>query len=408
MNGIRAHCAAALLALALAPPVGAQDGAPPAQIRSQAEFDAYLRSHAAKPTPLDSLSPGARERFLMGLDFGSRGLRGFDSENLAYDLSQSEIEALLALFGLREYAPESRVRANENGTRTPRDIGPLERRYNAYYRRTREADPRLAAEYANAVARAFDEALPEAYVPTALRKLSAHDLALVYRGARGAARLTPTSRRTDAYVNAYNELERRGLAISRDTVDARNQLLAAHRFDQAKAFTAAHANADLPALPEFRDALNASTGAATTWRLSNDGATLTRTVRDLAPLQILVTAGCHFSVDAAESISADPVLGPVFAKHAQWLVQPPGSEDVDAAKDWNRRFPDAQVEMIYEPAEWTMFPSWSMPAFYIVEDGKVLARLTGWAKDEPQRFREPIIEALRRHGLLDGDKATAR
>lgn len=409
MNGARIRRVAgtaALLVLALLQPAGARESAPPA-IRSQAEFDAYLRSHAGKPTPLDRLSPGARERFMMGLDFGSKGLRGFDPDNLAYDLSRPDMEALLALFGLQEYAPESRVRT-KGRRQASQGVGPLERRYNTYYRKTRNANPGAAAEYAETIARAFDEALPEAYDPAALRKLTPHDLILVYRGARGAARQTPGSRRTDAYLNAYDELERRGLALPRDAVDARDQLLAAHRFDRARAFAAARTSADLPALPEFHDPLKPSPGAATAWRLSDDGARLTRTALDLAPLQILVTAGCHFSVDAAEGISADPLLGPVFAEHAQWLVQPPGLEDVDAVRDWNRRFPDAQVEMIYDSSEWTLFPNWSMPAFYIVKDGKVLARLTGWAKEDPEQFRTPLIETLRRHGLLDGDEKAPR
>src|SRR3546814_1312882 len=59
------------------------------------------------------------------------------------------------------------------------------------------------------------------------------------------------------------------------------------------------------------------------------------------------------SADAAEDISADPVLGPVFARHVHWLVSTPGNESIDAARDWNRRFPDAQVEMIHDRGEWS-------------------------------------------------------
>src|SRR3546814_10826093 len=63
-----------------------------------------------------------------------------------------------------------------------------------------------------------------------------------------------------------------------------------------------------------------------------EGNRLTRTAIDLEQTQKRVTAGCHFSVDAAEDISADPVLGPVFARHAHWLVSTPGIESIDAAR----------------------------------------------------------------------------
>src|SRR3546814_2043267 len=116
--------------------------------------------------------------------------------------------------------------------------------------------------------------------------------------------------------------------------------------------------------------------------------------------QMPVTAGCHFAVDAAEDIAADPVLGPAFARHAHWLVSTPGIESIDAARDWNQRLPDAQVEMIHDRGEWSIFPTWSMPKFHIVRDGKVIETVKGWPRS-PASNRQPLIDALRRAGLLD-------
>lgn len=391
------------VALFLTTPLHAYESGAPATIRSQADFDAYVRGHAGKPTPLDTLSPGARERFLLDLNFGRGGLNGFNPENLAYDLTQPDIDALLALFGMQEYAPKSRLR--DESMRPPRQIGPFERRYNAFYRKMRQAPPGDADEYASAIVRAFDEELSGTYDAATLSGLDDHDLSLAYRAARAAADQAPRSQRADAYMKTYAEMEQRKLAIADDALETRDLLLSARRFDEARAFAATHADAELPPLPEFRDRLENASGAATVWQLSDDGSTLARTEVDLEPLQILVTAGCHFSEDAAQDISSDPVLGPAFAKHARWLVNSPGREDIEAAKAWNRRFPSAQVEMIHDPAEWTIFPNWSMPAFYIVRDGKVLASLRGWAKDPPEQFRQPLIDALRAHGLLEAGDA---
>src|SRR3546814_16145872 len=123
----------------------------------------------------------------------------------------------------------------------------------------------------------------------------------------------------------------------------RGILLAGRRFEQARRFTASHPDAGLSALPAFEDPL-ASDAQATVWRMNAEGNRLTRTAIDLEPTQILVTAGCHFPVDAAADISADPVLDPVFARHAHWLVSTPGIEPIDAQRQWHHRPPAAHGE----------------------------------------------------------------
>src|SRR3546814_2532642 len=118
----------------------------------------------------------------------------------------------------------------------------------------------------------------------------------------------------------------------------RGILLAGRRFEQARRFTASHPDAGLSALPAFEDPL-ASDAQATVWRMNAEGNRLTRTAIDLQPTQVLVTAGCHFSADAAEDISADPVLGPVFARPAPWLARPPGTKSTAPARAWNQPLP---------------------------------------------------------------------
>src|SRR3546814_3469816 len=76
----------------------------------------------------------------------------------------------------------------------------------------------------------------------------------------------------------------------------------------------------------------------------------------------------------------------------------PGIESIDAARDWNQRLPDAQVEMIHDRGEWSIFPTWSMPKFHIVRDGKVIETVKGWPRS-PASNRQPLIDALRRAGL---------
>src|SRR3546814_16717480 len=84
----------------------------------------------------------------------------------------------------------------------------------------------------------------------------------------------------------------------------RRILLAGRRFEQARRFTVAHPEAGLSAPPTFDDPLADNAQAATVWRMNAEGNRLTRTAIDLGPTQVLVTAGCHFSVDAAADISS--------------------------------------------------------------------------------------------------------
>lgn len=374
----------------------------PAQpLRSQAQLTAWLEANAGRPTPFDRLSPGARERFFLDLDWGSRGLTGFDHTDLVHELTQEEVRELLSLFGPEWESFSTQVQPSAPRQPPVRDndaaLSDLERRYNQYYRVTLTAELD-SADGTRAVSDSFDASFPQALDPAALQRLADHDLQLLSRAASVAARYSPADRYTDALRNAFLERERRGTAEAGDLRELRDALLADRRFDEARALGEAHPDTGLAPLPEFRDPIGPDIGGPTVWRLDAGGTALIRATIDLSPTQILVTAGCHFSKDAAEDISADPVLGPVFAEHAQWLVPAPGIESIVAARDWNRRFPGAQVAMIHDRAEWKLFPDWRMPAFHIVRNGRIIDSVVGWPRD-PTVNREPLIAALRRAGL---------
>jgi hypothetical protein len=132
---------AGMLAATLAPPCrGAAQGRSTSAdaatvrlpIRSKAQLDAYLRDHAGQPTPLDALDPGARERFVDGLVFGSNGLGGFHTQDLP-PLTREQGHRLLALFGTERYADALQRWATQ--PRAPAGdapIGALQQRYNRF------------------------------------------------------------------------------------------------------------------------------------------------------------------------------------------------------------------------------------------------------------------------------------
>lgn len=206
---------------------------------------------------------------------------------------------------------------------------------------------------------------------------------------------------SDAIASArrvFSEMERRGLADNQATSRVFNALLSAGRFDEARGFATRHPDAGLPRVPASVDTKDP--GKPSAWHFSADGNTLTRTGIDLQPLQIIVAAGCHFSADAADDIANDPVLGPVFARHAHWVSLPPGNEELDALREWNRTHPRTPMLAIHSREEWAVIPKWNMPTFAIVKDGKLIDSTQGWRSGDPE-FRDRLIALLRRAGLLE-------
>jgi hypothetical protein len=253
-----------------------------------------------------------------------------------------------------------------------------------------------------ALAARFRALYPDAGEPDALRASDEASLHLRFDDA-----LLADFYRTEPYALAamqaiLGELERRGAAKPEELARMRNALLAARRFDDAASFSAAHPQAEFTPLPRFVDAGNIAPGQPSVWRDAGGGR-FERVAMDLAPAQVLVMAGCHFSDDAAREIAADPVLGPAFRAHATWLGQPPGAEDPADVAEWNRAHPQAPMLTLYDRAEWPIFPEWRMPTFYVVRGGKVVGTVIGW---KPADARGALIALLRENGLLPGEPAT--
>jgi hypothetical protein len=374
-------------------------------IDSREELDAWLSRHPTG-SPLDALTPGARERFIMSLSFGPGGVGGFDASDLMDELSDAQIHAVLALFGPRalEVAPPSHyleTRRVEKHVREPGAIGAIERRYNSFYAESRALRDDTDLERAEQMARLFDTQLAELFETKQLRRADDHELRILRAGARRVALATRLPRHVDAFRDTFDERVRRTLVSSDDAATLYNLNLALRRFPDANRLRREYPLAKLPQLPRFVDTLAPGNTLPTVWRLDAAGKRLTRETVDLAGTRIIVTAACHLSKDAAAGIAADASLAPVFERHALWLTLAPGIEDVAAARDWNREFPRTPVAMIYDRDEWRMIPDWRMPQFHVVRDGREVESLAGW--DGSAGTRAALIALLERHALLDRD-----
>jgi hypothetical protein len=367
-------------------------------------LDAYLLANAGKPTPLDALPPLARQRFLDSLVFGRGGVGGFDTSDLAAELTPVEIVRVLALFDAQDHAGAVQSRHTERSLAWRRQAehpGEIERGFDMLYQlqRTGATEALRTAFRANVA--------PKPSEPDAIAALSEREQVYLLRSIELVAADSPTPADIGLLREVVTGLQARGIAKPQDHRAVYDGMLLLRQFDAARQYASVHPDARLPQLPRMTDPYGNQAPAFTVWRASADAGTLTRTPLNLGPAQILVTAGCHFSQDAAEDIREDPLLGPAFAQHAHWLMLPPGQEDLADVRDWNQRFPEAQAQLVHTRDEWTLLPPrWSMPEFFIVRDGKVVERIAGWPRGDATH-RQKLIEALERTGLLDAGQGAS-
>jgi hypothetical protein len=380
-------------------------------MRSQQALEAYLHDQSGV-TPFDALPPGARERFLLSLRWGGRGLTSLDLGILADELPQPGIEAILRLFGdeFAGHAPASRLPAGPPPASTTVGISDLERRYNAFYRAL-QAQGEL--DNATLLARLKERfsTFADAYAPAALEQMDYRHLAMLWNAASVSARLSEESGYVDAMEAVFAETVRRHPAdppVHR-LRQLRAALLLARRFEDAGRLAERHPDSGLPVLPAFVDPFaGGDRPTHSVWVLSTDGTRLTRQALDLTGTRLVVTAshGCGFSRTAAADIAADPVLGPAFARRATWLMLPPGAEGIDGAIAWNRLFPQAPPRLMYGRDAWPHFADWRTPVFHVLRDGRIVDALVGWPRDDGTA-REALIDMLRRHDLA-GDSPLPR
>lgn len=75
-----------------------------ADVKSRQELAAYLRL-AGATSPLNALSPAARDRFLDSLVFNENGLAEYRFDDLQSELSVTQAYRILRLFGAADSAP---------------------------------------------------------------------------------------------------------------------------------------------------------------------------------------------------------------------------------------------------------------------------------------------------------------
>lgn len=236
---------------------------------------------------------------------------------------------------------------------------------------------------------------------SALESVTDADLDLLYQAANTAAFYSGKRAYANEMARLLAELEGRGLANREHWVDMHRALVGARMFDKARALQHAHPLEGMEILPEIR--MDPGLEGLTTWSVSATGRRLTEQPLDLqvpATIVVVSTPRCRFSQAAVAAIDDDSVLGPVFARHAQWLAPPSGKLDFDLMQEWNGEHPKAPLSLAIERDDLPMIDNWNTPTFYFFKDGELAAKVQGWPRDGVGR-RTEVAAALRKIGLLE-------
>lgn len=199
--------------------------------------------------------------------------------------------------------------------------------------------------------------------------------------------------------HALSELQRRNLAGDREIKEMYGALIAARMFEEASAIAKRSPTLDLPQPPSIdtpagfdqgRPAYFEIEGATGQLKLKNDAQT--RGVR------IIVVAGCHVALDAANAIASDKELQGAFHKaNTLWLTPAERTLDIAEISEWNRKFPQSPMRIAYTNRSWQGLDFSNKPTFYFYKDGVLLSKHVGWSRGG---VPAPILTALREARLI--------
>lgn len=234
------------------------------------------------------------------------------------------------------------------------------------------------------------EALKARFASTQVRYASADEARLAddelrdyFDASRTVAFYAHDRRSIESMRAALDALTRRGIDSDAQRQDLLDMYVTARLVPEAVAFAREPGNARLVPLPVFA----ADDGAArppTLWRLSSDGTTVEResfTVGDAPRVLVVSSPWCHFTEDATVAIAADAELSSLMKRHSTWIMPQQSIPDFADIAKWDRDYPGWPMQIMYDQADWPIFPTPATPVFYFIDHGKVTETITGWPSD---------------------------
>lgn len=220
------------------------------------------------------------------------------------------------------------------------------------------------------------------------------DLATLY----DAAGFMATTVRDTAYLRDMqldlSELQRRKLDTDVVYKSMYGALVITRRFPEATTLARRHRNAKLDVLPRLVESSDLRKSGPTELAFSPDGKTLTRQHVNLGKGMSMVIIGSPSdaaTTAAISAIEADPKLSTALRDKVTLVAPPTPALDAAAFLKWNATHPATPMTLVYRESEWTMITHWTLPTFYVLDHGKVVAVIED---KEPAVVRRRIAAAL--------------
>ncbi len=277
-----------------------------------------------------------------------------------------------------------------------RDLQSLRQFAHEDQRNYAAASPSASAVAAHAVLLRHQALFGARLRPTALKAQATGDLLPLFDAASAAAAGNPGSAALEDMLSVHGELARRGIDTRRSLDESvLHAQLAARRFSQARAFATARPHLSRSPIPHVIESLGARFTGRSVLEFNAANDTLTRAAfppprgRELV---MVVGAGCLNSTRALESIRDDPVLQDrLLDANIVLITAPDAPVDTRLMAEWNAAHPRLQIRAPYNAVEWKAIHVSGIPSFFLLENGQVIGKHTGWADDGKAEL-EKLIE----------------
>jgi hypothetical protein len=363
----------------------------PVIVHTELEFKAALASNAA--TPLDALTPFGKREAIRQMSWHDGRLVSFGFTSFIRELDHEQLAAVLQFIDAGTYL--SMLDRNLVGAplRLPDPSPSLEDDLQLLRQFTEEDNARRARANgtmtkigAPEVIRRYRELFGRRMSAASLSTETLGDLVPLFDAASLAVNGNPTSAALDDMERVHRELTTRGIDTRR-VLDGTlmDSMLAARRFEQARAFAINKPGLAKYEVPRIVDELGADFKGRSAFEYDAARNTLTR--MDLTPprgtqLVMVVGGACHNSENALHDIHADVALqGRLRQANLVLITAPNVRVDTSLIADWNRTNPSMPMRAPYNAEEWSGIEVTGIPAFYLLRDGKVVNQRAGWPED---------------------------
>lgn len=346
---------------------------------------------SGKPTPLDALTPYGKREVIRQLRWNENGLAGFSSTPLIRELGHGQLAALLSFLGASEYLPmlEKKLvgpplRLSALSSQTEQDLQRLRQFADAEATRRAAASVTATGIGAPALLGRYQQLFGNRLNPATLSNEPSGNLVALFDAAGLAANDNPASSAVDDMLQLHHELTARGIDTRRTLDDAMlYALLAARRFANAQAFAAVRPDLADVTIPQVVDSLGPAFAGRSAFAYDAKHNTLTRVAmpsRSGTELVMVVGAGCHHSANALQALQADPELQRRLQQvHLVLVTAPNAPIDTHLISEWNGVNPSMAIHAPYSAAQWESIDVTGIPSFYLLRNGKVVDRRTGWS-----------------------------